>query len=421
MNQIFKLFPFVRPYWKRSLGALVLLTSLVFLDLSIPRLIQRIIDQGITAHNQQVVIQTALIMVCISIVSTLIAVGNNILSVQVGESLARDLRDALFTRIQSYSYGNLDEQKTGQLMVRLTSDTTTVQRVAQISLRIGTRAPLLMIGSFILMINTSRDLALSMLPLLLVTSIIIVFFVLRMEPLFRSVQQKLDRLNTVLQENIAGARLVKAFVRDDFEGERFEKANEAYTGHSVRVMQIMSSMSPVLTMCVNIGMVIVIWSGGMQSIRGDLTIGQIVAFTNYLLTTMGPLTMMAMLSNTWASGLASAKRVNEVLDTVPEVQDAPDATSLPDATQGRLVFENVSFHYNGSSAESVLDGINLIVEPGQTVAILGSTGAGKSTLVNLVPRFYDVTSGTITLDGRDIQEYKMDDLRQQISIVLQDV
>jgi ATP-binding cassette subfamily B multidrug efflux pump len=420
MNQIFKLLHFVRPYWKRSVAALILLTSLVFLDLSIPRLIQRIIDQGITAHNQQVVIQTAALMIGISIISTLIAVGNNILSVQVGESVARDLRDALFTRIQTFSYGNLDEQKTGQLMVRLTSDTTAVQRVAQISLRIGTRAPLLMVGSFILMINTSRDLALSMLPLLLVTSIIIVIFVMKMEPLFQSVQQKLDRLNTVLQENTAGARLVKAFVRADFEGQRFESANEAYTDHSVRVMQIMSSMSPVLTMCVNIGMVIVIWSGGMQSIRGDLTIGQIVAFTNYLLTTMGPLTMMTMLSNTWASGLASAKRVNEVLDTVPEVLDAPDAISLPETTRGRLVFENVSFHYKGNSAESVLDNINLIVEPGQTVAILGSTGAGKSTLVNLVPRFYDVASGRILLDGVDIRQVKQDALLSQIGIVPQE-
>jgi ATP-binding cassette subfamily B protein len=224
-----------------------------------------------------------------------------------------------------------------------------------------------MIGSFILMINTSRDLALSLLPLLLVTSIIIIFFVLKMEPLFHSVQQKLDRLNTVLQENTAGARLVKAFVRADFEGQRFERANEAYTDHSVRVMQIMSSMSPILTLCVNIGMVIVIWSGGMQAIRGSLTTGQIVAFTNYLLTTMGPLTMMTMLSNTWASGLASAKRINEVLDTLPEVLDSPGARALPEGTQARLVFENVSFHYNGIS-ETVLENINLVIEPGQTVA-----------------------------------------------------
>lgn len=419
MKKIFKLIHFLRPYWKRSLAALILLTSLVFLDLSLPRLIQRIIDQGITANNQQVVTQTALLMIGISIISTLIAVGNNILSVQVGESVARDLRNALFTHIQSFSYGNLDEQNTGQLMVRLTSDTTAVQRVAQISLRIGTRAPLLMIGSFILMINTSRDLALSLLPLLLVTSIIIVFFVLKMEPLFHSVQQKLDRLNTVLQENTAGARLVKAFVRADFEGQRFERANEAYTDHSVRVMQIMSSMSPILTLCVNIGMVIVIWSGGMQAIRGSLTTGQIVAFTNYLLTTMGPLTMMTMLSNTWASGLASAKRINEVLDTVPEVLDSSSARSLLEETQARLVFENVSFHYNGNS-ETVLENINLIIEPGQIVAVLGSTGSGKSTLANLVPRFYDVSAGRILLDGVDIRQLKQDALLSQIGIVPQE-
>jgi ATP-binding cassette subfamily B multidrug efflux pump len=244
--------------------------------------------------------------------------------------------------------------------------------------------------------------------------------VVKMEPLFRTVQQKLDWLNTVLQENTAAARLVKAFVRADFEGKRFEGANEAYTENSVRVMQIMSSLSPALTMCVNIGMVIVIWSGGMQSIRGSLTIGQIVAFTNYLLTTMGPLTMMVMLSNTWASGIASAKRVNEVLDTVPEIQDALNVTSLPEATQGKLVFEDVSFHYNGNDAESVLDNINLTIEPGQTVAILGSTGAGKSTLVNLVPRFYEVSSGRILLDRVDIRQIKQDALLAQIGIVPQE-
>lgn len=420
MKNIQRMLPFITPYWRRSSVALVLLTSLVFLDLSIPRLIQRIIDQGINAHNQQVVVQTALIMVGISLISAIIAIGNNILSVQVGESIARDLRDALFTHIQSFSYSNLDDQKTGQLMVRLTSDTTAVQRVFQISLRIGTRAPMLMIGSLILMINTNRNLALTMLPLLAVTSVIIVFFILRTEPLFRSVQQKLDRLNTVLQENIAGARLVKAFVRAGYEGERFEGANEAYTDHSVRVMQIMSSMSPVLTMCVNIGMVVVIWAGGMQSIRGELTTGQIVAFTNYLLTTMGPLIMLTQLSNTWASGLASAKRLGDVLDTVSEVSDAPDAIDMPANTPGKLVFENVTFRYNSDQSEPVLEEINLVAEPGQTVAILGSTGAGKSTLVNLVPRFYEASSGRILLDGVDIRQIRQDSLLAHIGIVPQE-
>ena len=420
LNTIKKLLPFVKPYWRRATLALILLTSLVFMDLSIPRLIQRIIDQGITQHSQAVVLQTAAIMIGISILSTVIAIANSILSVQVGESVARDLRDALFLKIQKYSYGNLDQQQTGQLMVRLTSDSSAVQRLVQISLRIGTRAPLLIVGSLILMFNTSPSLALTMVPLLIVTSAVIVFFIVKMEPLFRSVQQKLDRLNTVLQENIAGARLVKAFVRADFEGERFETANEAFTDHSVKVMRFMSSMSPALTVFVNIGMVIVIWAGGLQSIHGSLSIGQIVAFTNYLLTTMTPLTMMTMLSQTWANGLASTKRVSEILDTVPEVQDAPDAIPLPEPLRGRVVFENVDFHYKGNGDEAVLEGINLVAESGETVAILGATGAGKSTLINLVPRFYDTTSGRVLIDGVDVRQIKEDSLLANIGIVPQE-
>ena len=420
LKVIKRILPFVKPYWRRATLALILLTSLVFMDLSIPRLIQRIIDQGINQHNQAVVLQTAAIMIGLSILSTVIAVGNNNLSVRVGESVARDLRDALFLKIQKYSYGNLDQQQTGQLMVRLTSDSSAVQRLVQVTLRIGTRAPLLIVGSLILMFSTSRSLALTMLPLLVITSVVIVFFIVKMEPLFRSVQQKLDRLNNVLQENIAGARLVKAFVRADFEGQRFETANEAFTDHSVRVMRFMSSMSPALTVFVNIGMVIVIWAGGLKVIQGDMTIGQIVAFTNYLLTTMTPLTMMTLLSQTWANGLASAKRVSEILDTVPEVQDSPEAAPLPEPVQGKVVFENVNFHYNGNGDEAVLKGVDLVAEPGQTVAILGATGAGKSTLIDLIPRFYDTSSGRVLIDGRDVRQIEEASLLAHIGIVPQE-
>ncbi len=420
MNHVIQLASFVKPYWKRAVLALVLLTSLVFADLSIPRLIERIIDQGINGHNQPLVIQTALLMIGISIVSTVIAVGNNIFSVQVGESVARDLREAVFLKIQTYSYGNLDRQKTGQLMVRLTSDVNALKTLTQTTLRIGTRAPLLMIGSLILMISTSPSLALTMLPLLLITSAVIVFFIVKMEPLFLTVQQKLDRLNNVLQENVSGVRLIKAFVRAAFEGQRFEAANEDVTERSVKVMTFMATMSPALTVCVNIGMVIVIWVGGLQSIHGELTIGQIVAFTNYLLTTMTPLTMMTMLSNTWASGIASAGRVDEVLETTLEVQDLPDALPFPPDARGRIVFDGVSFHYNGSTDADVLEGIHLTVEPGQTVAVLGATGAGKSSLIDLVPRFYDVSAGTLSIDGTDVRQLSRDSLLAQIGIVPQE-
>ena len=420
MTHIRKILHFVKPYWKLSLLALVLLTFQVFMDLSIPRLIQKIIDDGIKQGDMNVVIQTSLLMLGISATSTLVAVGNNLSSVRVGESTARDLREAIFLKIQNFSYGNLDHFTTGNLMVRLTSDASAVQRLVQISLRIGTRAPLLMIGSLILMFATSPSLAITIVPILLVTAVVIVFFSSRMEPLFRVVQQKLDRLNTVLQENIAGARLVKAFVRADHEGQRFEAANEDYTERTIKAMQFMSSMGPALTIFVNIGMVVVIWSGGLRAIQGDLTVGQIVAFTNYLLTTMGPLTMMAFLTNMWANGLASARRIDEVLDAEIEVRESPQAVPMPDHARPRVVFKNVSFHYNGSSDGTVLEGIDLVAEPGQTVAILGATGAGKSSLVSLIPRFYDVAQGQVLIDDIDIRQIKETSLMEQIGIVPQE-
>lgn len=415
-----KLLAFVLPYWRRALVALVLLGMLVVMDLAIPRLIQRIIDQGIHAQDQAVVIGTGLLMLGLSILSAVVAIGNNITSIQVGEGSTRDLREAIFRKILSLSYGDLDRRQTGELIVRLTSDIHAVKHLIQVTLRIGTRAPLMMIGSLILMIRTSPSLALTILPLLLVTSALIAFFILRMEPLFRRVQAKLDRLNTVLQENIAGVRLVKSFVRSDHEAERFEAANEDFTAGSVRVVRFMSAMGPTLTAFVNLGMVLVIWSGGLQAIGGHLTVGEIVAFTNYLLTTMSPLVMMTLLSNTWANGIASAGRIDDVLGITPEVTDAPDAASLPEDIRGRIVFRDVGFSYRDGSGEPVLQDVNLTIEPGQTVAVLGATGSGKSTLVNLVPRFYDVTAGQVLIDNIDVRRLRQEDLLAHIGVVPQE-
>ena len=420
MKHIRKLIPFVKPYWRRSLVSLVLLAAVVFMDLALPRLIQRIIDQGITANDMQVVISTTLIMLGITVLQAFLAIGDNILSVQVGESVARDLREALFLKIQSFSFGNLDRMNTGQLMVRLSSDTSVFQRLVQVSLRIGTRAPLLMLGSLILMFNTDSRLSLMMIPILVIITAIIAFFVSKMGTLFRSVQQRLDKLNTVLQENIAGVRLVKAFVRADHEAERFEESNEAYTQNSIKVMQFMTTLSPSMSIFVNLAIVAVIWIGGIQAVGDSITVGQLVAFVNYLQTTLGPLTIMVMLANVAAAGTASAERINEVLETVPEVQDDAQPLSLPEISQPRIVFENVGFHYNGSSDEEVLQNIDLVAEPGQTVAILGATGAGKSSLVSLVPRFYEASSGRITLNGMDIRKVRQEALMGYIGIVPQE-
>jgi ATP-binding cassette subfamily B multidrug efflux pump len=420
MNDVLKLLKYAKPYWKMAVAALVLLSTLVIFDLSIPRLIQYIIDKGIMAQDQKVVIFTSLIMLGMSLLSFIIAVGNNITSIRVSENFGRDLRDGIFTKIQSLSYGNLDQMKTGPLITRLTSDSQAVKHLLQVSLRIGTRAPLLMIGSLILMFITSPELAAELIPLLVVTSLVIVFFISKMEPLFRSVQQRLDRMNIVLEENIQGARLVKAFARAGFENQRYEASNEAYTDYSVRVMRFMSTMSPVMTIFINLGMVLVIYRGGLLTIYGSMSVGQIVAFNQYLLTTMTPLIMLTMLSQTWANGIASAKRVNEVLDAVPEVQDEPDARTIKSADPGRVVFENVGFHYNGTSDEPVLSDINLVAEPGQSVAILGATGSGKTSLVNLVPRFYDVSTGRITIDGTDLRELEQVSLLERVAVVPQE-
>jgi len=420
MHNLYRLSSFFKPYWVKGVGSLFLQTAVVIMDLSIPRLIQQIIDQGIHQHNQQVVIHTGLLMLGITVVSVLFAVWAHLLSVNVCESIARDLREALFLKIQSFSFGNIDRLKTGQLMVRLSSDTAAVQRVVLVSLRIGSRSFILMAGSFILMFKTSSSLALTILPLLLLTSVLIAFFVVKMEPLWRSVQQQLDRLNTVLQENIAGIRLIKVFVRANFEFNRFNSANQDFTSDSIRVMKFMASIPPVLTLCINAGMVLVIWVGGLDVIHGNMTTGQVVAFTNYLLTTMAPLIFMANFANILAGGIASSKRVVEVLDVIPDINDQVGSKGISENIKGKIVFENVTFRYKNLSDTHILENISFTAEPGKIFAVLGSTGAGKSTLVNLIPRFYDVSSGRILIDGIDIREVTQDSLLQKISIVPQE-
>jgi ATP-binding cassette subfamily B protein len=420
MKFLLKLKHYIYPYWKESILALILLTVVVLMDLAIPRLIQRVIDDGINGGSPTVVIQTSLIMLAFSVLSAIFAIGNNYFSVKAGEGVARDLRDNLFIKIQSFSFGNLDRLRTGQLIVMLTSDVMMLQRVSRLILRIGTRAPLLMVGSLILMYQTNTKMAMTLLPLFFVTGVMIVVFIVKLSPLFLIVQQKLDAVNTVLQENISGVRVVKAFVRADHENQRFEVANDDFTEKNVKVMQWMAFLFPVLTLLINVGIVIVYWRGGLQAMTGDLSTGEIVAFSNYLLSAMFPLMIMAMLANVLAAGNASAERIDEVLSDTPEVQDKPQAAVLPDAIRGQVVFENVSFNYNGASDEPVLCGVNLDAEPGQTVAILGATGSGKTTLINLIPRFYDVTGGSVTIDGIDVRDIAQDSLLTQVGVALQE-
>ena len=410
---------FLKPYKRAVVLAVGLLALVSVADLSIPRLVQTIIDQGIVPKDMQVILNTSLIMIGATALSALLAIANTILSVRVAQSFAADLRKAVYRKVQSFSFRNLDRFQTGQLLVRLTSDINQLQMVILFSLRMLTRAPLMIAGSIALMIATNLQLAMMVLLILPLTLVLIMVFVRVAQPLFLAVQKKLDALNQVLQENLAGVRVVKAFVREDFENRRFNDANTDLMKQSIKVARLLSILIPVMFVLINLTTVALVYFGGIQAIAGTITVGGIVAFTNYLLSTAFPLLFLAMIAGQLSAANASAERIMEVIDSPSRIQDLPDAKVLTEV-KGKVVFENVCFSYSEDCSEPVLTDVNLTAEPGQTVAILGSTGSGKSSLVHLIPRFYDATKGRVTIDGIDVREVTQNSLRSRIGTSLQE-
>jgi ATP-binding cassette subfamily B protein len=414
-----RLIPFLQPYRKDVILALLGIIAMTAADLATPRLVQRIIDQGISQGDMGVIAGTSLLMLGAAVLSALMSIVNTMLSVRVSQHFTADLRSALFRKIQTLSFGNLDHLQTGRLIVRLTSDLNHVQQAVLMSLRLMTRAPLLMVGSMMLLVATSRQLALIMVALLPIVGGLIWFFVTKGQPMFLKVQRKLDRLNTVLQENLSGVRVVKAFVRSEHENSRFDRANADLTAQAASVMQLLSSLIPTLFLTINLAMVAVVWFGGQHVAAGSLTVGQVAAFVNYLLSTVFPLVMTGMMVGLLAGAQASTERIVEVLDSTPEVVDRPGARALSNV-DGLVKFEDVCFSYAADCGEPVLNKVNLAAEPGETIAILGATGSGKSTLVHLIPRFYDPTSGRVTLDGIDVRDVTLQSLRSHLGIALQE-
>ena len=420
MKSLRRLSQFMRPYSKPSIVAILLLIGLVVADLLIPRLTQRVIDEGIAQRDMTTIVTTSLLMLAAAVVSALFAIANTVLSVRVGQSVAADLRSSIVRKIQTFSFGNLDQLQSGQLLVRATSDVSQVQMMVLMSLRIFTRAPLWMLGAIAMLIITSPQLALIMLVLSPLILALIWLFASRAQPLFLAVQARLDRLNQVLQENLAGVRVVKAFVRADHEKARFDDANTALADQTVRVMRLLALLLPTMTLILNLGIAGVIWFGGNMAIGGDLTLGQIIASINYLTYSLFPMLMLGMMIGPLSAADASAGRILEILDATAEVQERPDA-QVPEVARGRVAFEDVCFSYDGvDCSEAVLDHVNLVAEPGEEVAVLGATGSGKSSLIHLIPRFYDATEGRVTIDGIDVRDMPLDALRGQIGIALQE-
>ena len=419
MNSGVKLTAFLKPYWRWIALAPLLMTLEVAMNLMQPRLIQTIVDQGIAQLNLHLILQTGLLMVVLTVIGALGGMSNGIFAEMTVQGFSADLRQFLFRKVQTFSFGNLDELDTGQLITRLTNDVTQVQEAILMILRMLVRAPLLLIGSLIMAIVTSPQLAFLPLVLMPIELVAVLWVINRATPLYTIVQDRLDSLNEVMQENLAGVRVVKAFVRAAHEESRFRGANENLTNQSIKAARTVAAMPSFMMMTMNIGIVSVLWFGGKQVMLGNMHIGQIIAFVNYLMTTLFSLMMVSQMVIQLARAQASAKRIQEVIDREPAVQDKSGARrDLP--TQGRVAFENVAFSYNGDGCDPVLKGVSFSAEPGQVVALLGTTGAGKSSLVNLIPRFYDTTAGRVTVDGVDVRDLDQEALRRKVGIALQE-
>lgn len=419
MKSVYQLAKFLKPYWHWAILAPLLMILEVAMDLMQPKMIERIVDQGIARLDMGVVVNTGLLMVGFALIGAVGGVGCTVFSMLASQGFGTDLRSTLFRKIQSLSFGNLDDLETGQLITRLTNDVTQVQEAVAMLLRIMVRAPMMLIGSLLMAVLTSPRLALILVVLGPLVLAVVAWVINKAYPMFSKVQRRLDDLNTVMQENLAGVRVVKAFVRAEREIGRFGTVNDGLMGQTVRAARLVAVTMPAVMLALNVGIVSAIWFGGMQVTYGGMQAGQLIAFINYLMRTLMSVMFVSMLVMRFARAQASAERIQEALDRKPEIRNQPDALATF-APQGRVAFENVTFSYDGDGHAPVLKGISFVAEPGQTVAILGATGSGKSSLIHLIPRFYDVTDGRITVDGVDVRQVDKAALRRNIGIALQE-
>ncbi|MDT7858355.1 ABC transporter ATP-binding protein [Rubrivirga sp. S365] len=400
-------------------GALAALLIVSAAGLAVPYLTGWAIDEGLVAADRGIVLTAAVALVGIALVRGLAQFAQGYLAERASQGVAFDLREALFAKLQRLDSAYYDDAQTGQLVTRVTSDVEqvrsfigggVVQLVAAIVLFGGTAALLLSINVTLALV------AIAVVPPI---AILIARFVRVIQPLFGRVQATVGRLNTVLQENVAGVRVVRAFAREPSERDRYDDVNGTLRAVTVETVRARSNTFPVVNLTSDLGALAIVWVGGTLVYGGTLTLGELVAFNSYLSLLLQPIRTVGMLSASLARAAVSAERVYAVLDAAVEVQDAPDAVPLP-PLRCRVAFHDVSFHYPGDD-DDVLCGVSLDARPGETVAILGETGSGKSTLVELIPRFYDVTGGRIEIDGHDIRDVTLDSLRRQVGFVLQDV
>ena len=410
-----KMIKYLMKYWKIALLSPALMLIEVMIDLYQPMLMQKIIDVGIKESNLTFIREYALYMIGLSFVGMTGAVISGIVSVYASQSAGADIRCDLFSKVQTLSFKNLDSLKPESLITRLTNDVVQIQQFFQQLMRIMVRAPFMLIGSVVLTFYISMKFGIILMGFISLLLIVVLIVMKQAKPLFKEVQTSVDSVNGVLLENVKGIRVIKAFVRQDYENNRFKVENESLMTIQMKASRKFAIVMPMIMLTINLVIVAVLWFGGIEVVEGTMTVGQIVAVINYTTRLLFALMMTGMIFFRVSKSMASADRINEVLNQSSEIVfDGSD-----DKIKGDLEFNNVSFKYNDDSDDCVLENINFSVNKGETLAIVGATGAGKSSLLQLIARFYEVSEGNILIDGIDIKSYSKKSLRKYIAYVQQ--
>lgn len=412
---------YIKPYWKFVLLGPLFMLGEVFFDLLQPRLAALIVNEGVVERDFQMIKHTGLMMILVTFISLIAGVGCNLFATRVSQNFGADIREALFTKIQSFSFENMDKFQSGSLITRMTNDVIQVQYLMQVALQGLIRSPSLLIGSIVMALLINVKLGLILFGTLLILIIVVVLLIKYSYPLFTKVQSKLDAVNTRIQENLAGIRVVKAFVRSDFETKQFKKVNRDYTETSVKAARFIAINSPVVSLIMNFCLVAIIFYGGNLVWMDSIKVGDLVAFINYVMQVLSSLIMISGLLINITQANVSAKRIHEVLTTEPTMNDNNNVKEIA-ITGKKVQFDDVSFSYSDkiNLDNSELKNITFEANQGDTIAIIGSTGSGKSTLVQLIPRLYDTSKGSIFIDGKDIQSLNLLELRKNIGMVLQE-
>ncbi|HZG86403.1 ABC transporter ATP-binding protein [Paenibacillus sp.] len=415
---------YVRKYWRGFLLAIVFLSLESAADLFMPTMLADMIDRGVANGDMDYVLRTGALMLLITLGGAVAASFRNIIAVHVSQRFGAELRSDLFRKIQSLSFEHIDKFERASLITRMTNDITLVQNFVGGLMRIFVKAPLLGLGALVLAIRLNPELSLIF---AVVVPIVAALVALNMKigfVRFLKVQETLDKVNGAVREYLAGVRVVKAFNRFDFEVDKFGRSNEEQFDSSVRAMRAMAVFQPAIMLVVNLGVVAILWIGGLWAQpggaggAGGTQVGELVAFINYMTQILFSLMMVSMVFNMFIRARASAKRIGEVFAQRDDLTWKPEG-ALPEAVEGRVAFENVTFSYGDPSAPPALKRVSFACEPGETVGIIGSTGSGKSTLVHLIPRFYDATEGVVRIDGIDVRDVDPAELRKRIAIVPQ--